>query len=130
MLVWGISRISCGMLTFRPSPPARIPFLAAVLAILAGVPGCRGQSVLLTQIDGREVQATIHGPGSISVRDDTGVISFDGGSVTVARDRILLGGEELIRVQPDVKRLELEITARRLRVMADGEQVLSRALPR
>jgi hypothetical protein len=105
-----------------------------VTMCLAFVVGCGlkatvGRSILVTDIGGnREVTASVEGAGFISSDGKTAVISFAGGKLAVDKAAVKLDGEVLAKLPEDTKKVEVDYTAGKLTVTADGKSVFNKEL--
>lgn len=105
--------------------------LAICLASLAGCESATaGRSNLVIKIGDREVKASIDGPGFISQMGNSGaaVITFAAGKLVIEKAVVRLDGEELAKLPEETRKVEVEYTAGKLTVMADGENIVSKEL--
>ncbi len=67
----------------------------------------------------------LEGPGGFSSESDVsgGVITSDGGKVTVQRTKLLLDGKEVAKVPENAKVVLVEYKAGKLTVTADGNTI-------
>jgi hypothetical protein len=110
------------------------PRIGQVLAVCSIVVflGCgsrpAGRSTLSTTVAGREVKASLDGPGFITAREDSATISFAGGKLIIEKSAVRLEGEELAKVPEEAKKVEVDYTAGKLTVSADGKAIATREL--
>ena len=81
------------------------------------------------RIGNREIKFDLDGLGGFSTEGDEsgGVITFDGGKVTVQRSRLLLDGKEVSKVPENAKVVQVEYKVGKLTVTADGKKIYSSA---
>jgi hypothetical protein len=92
--------------------------------------GCRAKpvsrSTLATDINDREVKASLDGDGSIS--SQTGgatVITFSAGKLIIGKGTVELDDKEVAKFPEAVKKVEVDYTAGKLTVTADGAVVFT-----
>ena len=107
-----------------------VPVIFALLII--SLVGC-GKSAATThsvgggRIGNREIKFDLDGPGGYTSEGDEsgGVITFDGGKVTVQRSKLLLDGKEVAKVPENAKVVLVDYRAGKLTVTADGKTIYS-----
>lgn len=109
-------------------PILSIGMLALFLALLAGCGSkAGGRSTLGTKIGDREVKASLDGGGFISSEGDTATIRFAGRKVVVERGAVRLHDQEAIaelaKLPEDAKLVEVDYTAGKLTIAADGKEI-------
>jgi len=79
------------------------------------------------RIGNRAINFDLDGPGGYTSEGDEsgGVITFDGGKVTVQRSKLLLDGKEVAKVPENAKVVLVDVKAGKLIVTADGKQIYS-----
>ena len=105
--------------------------LALVLAFLLGCGGGgkpEGRSNLATKAGDREVKASLDGAGFISSDGNTAVISFAAGKLVVEKKAVRLDEEELAKLPEEAKLVEVDYTAGKLTVTADGKSIVSKEI--
>jgi ABC-type molybdate transport system ATPase subunit len=108
--------------------------VASVTTCLAFAVGCGAKSAigrtnLATNLGGnQEVKASVDGGGFISSDGKTAVITFAGGKLAVEKGAVKLDGEVLAKLPEDARKVEVDYTAGKLTVTADGKSVASREL--
>jgi hypothetical protein len=106
--------------------------VGSVSMCLAFVVGCGprapvSRSNLATNLGGNlEVTASVDGPGFISSDGKTAVITFAGGKVAVDKGAVKLDGELLAKLPEGARKVEVDYTAGKLTVKADGKSLASR----
>lgn len=77
------------------------------------------------RVAGREISAS--GAGSVSVHSegDEAQVHLDGHVLTVEKERLLVDGKPRAKLPPSAEKIQINLTAGRLTVRADGAQVLS-----
>lgn len=106
-----------------------IGLLAAMFPLIAGC-GAKtvGRSDLGTTIGDREVKASLDGAGVISSPGEAAVISFRGGKLVVDKASVQLDGKELAKLPEETKRVDVDYTAGKLTITADGNELVTAAL--
>ncbi len=108
--------------------------VASVVMFLAPAVGCGprvavSRSVLATNLGGNlEVKASVDGDGFISSDGKTAVVTFAGRKVAVDKETVKLDGELLAKLPQGARKVEVDHTAGKLTVKADGKEVASREL--
>jgi hypothetical protein len=98
--------------------------LGVVFPLIVGCgPKTVGRSNLGTTIGDREVKASLDGSGFISRQGDAAVISFGGGKLLVDKASVQLDGNELAKLPEEAKQVEVDYTAGKLTITADGTEV-------
>ena len=102
------------------------------LTLAAGctVKAAASRTNLTTNHGSRDVKAALDGNGSIVSNGDTVTITFAGGKLTVEKEAVKLDGEVLAKLAADTRKVEVDYTAGKLTVKADGKSVASRELGR
>lgn len=105
-----------------------------MLVALAGtiVPGCdnksHGRSSLGSKVGDREVTATTDGAASITSKEATVTITFLGGRLDIEKGAVNLDGRELTTLPEGTKRVDVDYTARKLTITAEGKVVFEKEL--
>jgi hypothetical protein len=106
--------------------------IASLALCLALVVGCGAKSpsraVLSTTFRDREVKASLDGDGTISSEGYVAVVHFVGGKLIVDKEAVRLDGEELAKLPEETKKVEVDYTAGKLTVTADGRSVVSKEI--
>ncbi len=110
----------------------RILTAGALALLLASAAGCGakpvGRSNLATKIGDREVKASLDGAGFISSQGGAAVINFAAGKLVVEKGAVRLDGEELARLPEEARKVEVDYTAGKLTVTADGKSAVSKEI--
>jgi hypothetical protein len=114
----------------RPSMLFLLFTLAATLLLVAGChPRSRAsRSVLSTTVQGRDIVATIEGPGSVSPRENSATVQFAGKRLVIEKERILLDGTVKVTVPADTRKIEVEFIGGKLTIAADGKELFKGSL--
>ena len=73
------------------------------------------------------MKATLDGGGFISAKDDAATIATSVGKFVVEKDRVQLDGRELAKLPDEAKLVEVDVTAGKITIKADGTGVFSSA---
>jgi hypothetical protein len=115
--------------TFRLSQIMIVGLLTVTVAVIAGCGSENvGRSNLGTKIGDREFRASLDGGAFISSQGDAAVVTFSGGELIVERGSVRLDGKELAKLPEEAKKVEIDYTAGKLTVAADGESLLATEL--
>lgn len=100
---------------------------AALAALLVITSGCRNNQTNRTSlnltVNGRAVSAVIDGSASISSEGDIVFIQFEGHTLAVLKDRILLDREEKATLPASARTVKITYTGGRLTALADGTSI-------
>lgn len=96
--------------------------------VLAGLGSCASQSSmhssLSATIGGRDVEASMDAPASMSQENGAAVLTFRGHELVVERERVLLDSREIGTVPLESKKIVVVHAGGKLTVTADGEPAL------
>jgi hypothetical protein len=98
-----------------------------VVLILPLVCGCRQQATvrsnLSIDVGGRRVKATLDRSARISTDKDSAVINFEGRTLVIEKDKVVLDGTRQAQLPPAAKTVEVTYIDDKLSVTADGSPV-------
>ena len=102
-----------------------------ICLVVISIAGCSSKSGASNHSKGggrigfREINFDLDGQGGFSTEGDAsgGVITFDGGKVTVQQSKLLLDGKEVAKVPDNAKVVLVEYKAGKLTVTADGKTI-------
>ncbi len=116
----------------RSNSLTRIMLIGLLTVTVAGITGCGsrngGRSILGTKIGDRDVKASLDGGAFISSQGDDAIVTFSGGKLIVEKESVKLDGKELVKLPGDAKKVEIDYTAGKFTVTADGESLLATEL--
>jgi hypothetical protein len=97
-----------------------------LVAILFAVAGCETKHVRSTgsgTTAGREVRFSLDGSGGIVTSANASTVTFAHGKIVVEKSRILVNDKEVATIADSAKAVEIDYTAGRLTIKADGANV-------
>jgi hypothetical protein len=116
-----------------------------IVAVLITVAGCETKTTSSTKVenvarggaarssgdvttDGRKVSYSVDGSGSLILETNGPTATFAGGKVVVEKSRILLNDKAVASIPDNTKTVEIDCTAGKLTIKADGATVHETAL--
>jgi serine/threonine protein kinase len=84
-----------------------------------------GKAVARIRIGDREVRASLQGGGVVSAKVNATVIRFAAGTLVIEKGAVRLDGEELAPLPEGTKHVEVDYSAGKLSITADGKPVVS-----
>lgn len=92
-------------------------------------PGISGHTSGTQTIGSREVKYDLDGPGGFVAGEEPniGSVVFDGGTVMVDKNRLLLGDKEIAKLPATAKTISIDVHAGQLTVSVDGSTIFPAA---
>lgn len=98
------------------------------LAVGCQKPTATGPNIVTAGNGTRQVRAEVAGPVWVKPNPEQITVSLIGHQLVIASDRLLLDGTEAATLDPAALTFDVSYSNNTLRVMADGKEVLGKAL--
>jgi hypothetical protein len=85
-------------------------------------------STLSTTVGELEVKASLDGNGSITSSGGAVTVSFAGGRLTIDKTSVRLDDQEIAKLPAGAKKVDVDYSAGKLTVAADGVDVVAKTL--
>jgi len=110
----------------------RVALTAAALMI--AMCGCKrnttSHSSLSSAVNGRQINASIDGPGFIQQDTEAAIITFPGHKVRVEKERLLVDEKESAKIAAIASRIDVVVSNATITVLADSTNIFTTQITR